>query len=223
MVHLWPEADQTELRKQTQKQIEKPTDYWQPQPKQAQLLEVCGLLDALKGGAVQPAICECIGYGGAAFGGKTEGLLGIGLVACLRIPGVKVGYFRRQFTELEGSDGPIDRSLQIYTQTGAKYNRTRHVWTFGDDTDEEGTGSALRFCHCQNENDVYSYQSWAFDILLIDEATQFSWFIVDFLITRNRVSKYSKIPHPFRVMTANPGGIGHSWYMQIFGIGDHAA
>jgi hypothetical protein len=211
------------MRQRTRKTV-RPSDFWSPQPKQAQLLEVCGLLDALNGGVVKPAICECIGYGGAAFGGKTEGLLGIGLVACLMISGVKVGYFRRKYTELEGSDGPIERSLEIFSRAGARYNQTKHVWTFGKDEDGEGDGAALRFCHCHNENDVYSYQSWAFDILLVDEATLFSWFIVDFLITRNRVSKYSKIPHPFRVMTANPGGVGHSWYMQLFGIGgDHAA
>ena len=196
----------------------KPSDIWQPQPKQNTLLELCGLDQALTGGTVRPAVCEWIGYGGAAFGGKTEGLVGLGLTACLSIRGVKIGYFRRKFTELEGSDGPIERSQQLYRQAGATYNQQKHLWTFGGATEKN---AALRFCHCQNENDVYGYQSSAFDILLVDEATQFSWFIIDFLVTRNRHSKFSRIPHPFRVMTANPGGIGHSWYLQIFGIDDH--
>jgi hypothetical protein len=229
MPHLWPEADQKEVMKKLTPKVARPADYWQPQPKQAQLLQLCGLLDALEGGPVQAPVCECIGYGGAAFGGKTEGLLGIGLVACLMVPGVKVGYFRRKFTELEGSDGPIERSQELYTKAGGRYNQSKHLWRFGDGDDDAddavedgGKGAALRFCHCQHEGDVYSYQSWAFDILMFDEATQFTWFIVDYLITRNRISKFSKIPHPFRVMTANPGGVGHNWYRQIFGIGDES-
>lgn len=197
-------------------------DIWQPQPKQAQLLTACGLLDALHGGEVHPPVCETIGYGGAAYGGKTEGLLGLGLVACLSVPGVKIGYFRRTYPELEGSDGPIERSQDLYRQAGGRYNQGRHVWTFGgEEADEDwtaGSSAAMRFCHCQHEGDVYSYQSAAFDILLIDEATLFTWFIVDYLITRNRRSKFSALPRPFRVFTANPGGPGHLWYMQLFGI-----
>ena len=196
----------------------RPSEIWQPQAKQAALLQLAGLDLALYGGPVRPAVCECIGYGGAGFGGKTEGLLGLALVACMAIPGVKIGFFRRKFTELEGSDGAIERSHALYGRAGGHYNDQKHTWFFGKD-DEKGTAPALRFCHCQYELDAQDYQSAAFDILLIDEATNFSWYIIDHLIARNRPSKASKIPKVFRVMTANPGGIGHSWYMQIFGIG----
>lgn len=214
-MHLWPEADKVEYLEQKATRNRRPIDFWQPQSKQETLLEACGLLDALNGGTVKEPVCEVIGYGGAAFGGKTEGLLGIGLIAGLMIPGCKVGLFRRTFPELEGSDGPIERSQEIYKAAGAKYNNQKHVWNFG--ANEEACAS-VRFCHCQYENDVYDYQSAAFDILMFDEATHFSWFIVDYLTTRNRITKYSKIPRPFRVLTTNPGNIGHTWYMQIFGI-----
>jgi hypothetical protein len=212
MIHLWPDADLVEITESQAKQNSKPSDFWEPQPKQRLLLDTAGLLDALDGGPVRAPACELIGYGGAAFGGKTEGLIGIGLIACMSIPGVQVGYFRRMFTELEGPDGPISRSQQIYRAAGGKYNSQKHTWKFA------GIGSSLHFCNCQNESNVYSYQSQAFDILLIDEATHFSWFIVDYLLTRNRASKYSKAPGPFCVMCTNPGGIGHNWFMQLFGI-----
>ena len=180
------------------------------------LLEACGLFDALNGGAVHPAICERIGYGGAGFGGKTEGLVAIGLIAAMSIPGVRVGIFRRTFKELEGSDGPIDRSQHLYTMAGGSYNKSEHVWTFpGESLD---LAPAVRFCHCQFDSSVEDYRSAAFDILLIDQAETFSWYIVDTLISRNRISKYSRIPRPFSVFTANPGGIGHIWFMQVFGI-----
>jgi hypothetical protein len=211
MKHLWPAADLAELAKTRTIKRRKPSDYWKPQLKQRELLEACGLLAAYEGGAVTEPAAELIGYGGAAFGGKTEGLIGIGLVASMMIPGVQIGFFRRTFPELEGADGPIDRSLELFTPTGGHYNKTEHAWRWPN-------LAAMRFCHCQHEANVYQYQSWAFDILLIDEATHFSWFIIDYLLTRNRASKVSKIVRPFCVMCTNPGGIGHSWYMQLFGI-----
>jgi len=44
--------------------------HWTPQPKQAQVLAACGLDQVFEGGHPRDAICETIGYGGAAFGGK---------------------------------------------------------------------------------------------------------------------------------------------------------
>ena len=220
---LWPEMDQKDLARILQKKQLRPIDVWQPQEKQMDLLRLAGLDDALYSGPVQPAMCELIGYGGAAFGGKTEGMVGLALVALHTVPGIKIGYFRRKFKELEGSDGPIERSHVLYPQIGGKYNKTEHSWRFGMDDDvdwNEGSSASLRFCHCQHESDVHMYQSWAFDILMIDEATQFSWPIVSMLLTRTRASRHSMLPHPFAVMCSNPGGVGHKWYKQVFGIRD---
>ena len=207
--------------KQRQK---KPIDYWQPQPKQRLLLEIAGLADALEGGPVHPALTNYIGYGGAAGGGKTEGMLGLSMVALTKIPGVRIGFFRRKFTELEGSDGPIERTMYLFPQIGGKYNKSSHVWRFGEGGVDfnEGTAPAFRFCHCQYENTVHDYQSSAFDILLFDETTHFTWNQVRYLLTRNRVSRHSKIPRPFSVMATNPGNVGHMWYKQVYDIKSHA-
>jgi hypothetical protein len=208
--------------KQKQK---KPSDFWTPQKKQLQLLELCGLHNALIGGPVEPAICGLIGYGGAAGGGKTEGMIGAALIALHQVPGIKIGYFRRKFTELEGSDGPIERSMVLFPQIGGVYNKSSHTWRIGDKSDDdwnEGSAAALRFCHCQYESDVYQYQSSAFDIELYDEATHFTWNQIKYLLTRNRISKYSKLPKPFAIMSTNPGGVGHMWYKKIYDIADRA-
>jgi hypothetical protein len=208
------------------KRMRKAADIWQPQPKQRQLLELCGLNEALNGGPVYPAITQTIGYGGAAFGGKTEGLVAIALIAMVAIPGVKIGYFRRTFPELEASDGPIERSYSLFPAMGFKYNESKHVWRededeFGEDEDwDKGKGAAFRFCHLQYEKTVYDYQSSAFDIELWDEATHFSWPQVRYMLSRNRKSKWSQIPRAFAVMGSNPGNIGHIWYKTLFGIQD---
>jgi len=65
---------------------------WYPQPKQAELLSACGLLDVVTGsGQTKPPVAQTIGYGGAAYGGKTDADLGVALAAALAYPGCKIG------------------------------------------------------------------------------------------------------------------------------------
>jgi len=152
-------------------------------------------------------------------------MIGLALIALMTIPGVRIGFFRRKFTELEGSDAPIERSQYLFSQIGAVYNKSSHVWRVGNPKDpdfNEGTAPAFRFCHCQYETSVTDYQSAAFDILLIDEATHFTWRQVSYLMTRNRASSHSKIPRVFTVLCSNPGNVGHAWYKKIFDIKTHA-
>jgi len=182
---------------------------WFPQDKQKELLHACGLLGPIYNQAPEPPLCRLIGYGGAAFGGKSDGLLGIATVAAFAYPGCRIGFFRRKFTELEGADGAIERSHEILNQV-AEYNAGRHRWTFP-------TGSRLFFCHCHEETNKYDYQSQAFDILLFDEATHFPWSIIDYLLTRNRPSSGAPVGMvPLAAMATNPGNVGHAWFYQLF-------
>lgn len=182
---------------------------WRPQPRQATFLQACGLLPFLTDGSapVQPT-ARLIGYGGAAGGGKTDANLGLALTAAYAFPSCRVGFFRRTFPELEGAEGAIQRSMELFTPiAGAKYNDGKHKWTFP-------SGSTLHFCSCQHEKDRFGYQSTQFDVLIIDEATHFTWRIVDYLITRNRATV--KGSWPFMALTTNPGNVGHMWYKQLF-------
>jgi len=184
---------------------------YKPQPRQAELLRAAGLLDWLNGGQTHEAVTDWIGYGGAAYGGKTYGLLGLALVAAYAYPGVQMGFFRRTYAELEGAGSAIHYTYEVFAGLGTARDSGKE-WHFGD------AGSALYFQHCENETDVYKYQSKSFDILIIDEATHFTWFQVEYLKTRNRVSGKNGIPKPFCILTSNPGNIGHSWYMQMFDL-----
>ncbi len=189
-----------------------PTDFvfpWYPQPKQMEGLELCGLAPVLMNKKPEPPLARLIGYGGAAFGGKTDlGVVGVAGLAALAWPGCKIGFFRRTFSELEGADGAIERSLEIFPGLG-KYNQGNHTWRFF-------TGSGLYFNHCQHEKDRTRYQSQAWDILIIDEATHFPWIIVDYLITRNRPTGDFEGLVPFTLMSTNPGNVGHMWFMDLF-------
>ena len=185
---------------------------YKPQPKQEKLLEAAGLLAYYKGEgpAVEP-IAPIIGYGGAARGGKSYGMLGMAAVAAYAFPGVQMVYYRRTYSEIEGAGSVMQNAYEVFWGVAEKRDNGRQ-WYFPK------TGALFQFLHCENENDVYKYQSKSFDIIFIDEATHFTWEMVDYILTRNSRSGKSEIIKPFAVFCSNPGNIGHSWYMQLFDL-----
>lgn len=182
---------------------------WAQQARQMDFLRASGMSHPWEGGSVRPPAAKVIGYGGAAGGGKSDGLLMLGIVAGLSIPGIKVGYFRRKYPDLEGPGGAIMRSKELMSGW-ASYNGSLRRWTFP-------TNSILQFCHCQYEADIYSYKSQQFDIILIDEATQFSRRMYRYLLTRNRATvPYPEGFTPFMALATNPGDVGHIWFRREF-------
>lgn len=197
------------------------------QEKQARLLEACGFPCVPAGehefsgkmipmwqatGERRQAKASLIGFGGAAYGGKSYGMLIMALAAAELWPGAQIAYFRRTYPELDGPGASIQKAYGVFGDA-AKDSDGGKEWQWPN-------GSTFYFRHCQNEKDVYSYQSQQIDILLVDEATHFSWFIVDYLLTRNRASGEVETPgfKPFAVMPSNPGNIGHQWYSQVFDV-----
>lgn len=55
-------------------------------------------------------------------------------------------------------------------------------------------------------------------MLLIDEATSFTWPIIDYLLTRNRKTVDHIDFRPFAVFVTNPGNVGHAWYAALFDL-----
>lgn len=186
---------------------------WRPQPRQQTALEACGFGQVLAGGPVEPPQAPLIGYGGAAGGGKTDLDCGLAAIAMEAVPGIQVAVFRRTYPELEGAEGVIERSRAIVgVLPGAAYNSTKHRWSLPN-------GSCLWFRACQFEADRFSFQSQQFDILILDEATHFTWVIADYLLTRNRANVRwpgHERGYPFALFTTNPGNVGHWWYRQLF-------
>ena len=179
---------------------------WVPQPRQLTFLRACGMSHPFDGGKPGPPVARVIGYGGAAGGGKSDALLAVGIIAGLTFPGINIGYFRREYPMLEGPGGAIMRSQELMSGW-AKWHGGQRRWTFP-------TRAILQFCHCKHEDDVYGYQSQQFDILLFDEATQFTRFMVRYLMTRNRATQKGVIP--FAAMGTNPGNVGHGWFLSEF-------
>ena len=109
-------------------------------------------------------------YGGAAGGGKTDLLLGLAITAHKQSI-----IFRREFSQLTGSTGLIERSRDILGAL-ARYNGQEHVWRNipGDRT--------LEFGGVQYERDKTAYQGHPHDLKAFDEVSEFTESQFRFLI-----------------------------------------
>ena len=143
-------------------------------------------------------------FGGAAGGGKSEGQLRDALIYALKYPGSKQLILRRTFPELEKS--LIRRHLQIYPRELYTYNSSSHTGKFIN-------GSIIDFSYCDNEKDVYKYQSAEYDVIRFDELTHFTEEMYVYLLSRIRGA--NSFPKMAKSST-NPGGIGHTWVKERF-------
>ena len=99
-------------------------------------------------------------YGGGAGGGKSDLLLGYGLTRARH--GI---IFRRQFRQLLGPEGLIERSKAIVGQPEL-FNHSALVWRLG--------GRMLEFGAVEHEDDKAKYAGRAHDFKAFDELPQFS-------------------------------------------------
>jgi predicted phage terminase large subunit-like protein len=117
-------------------------------------------------------------YGGAAGGGKSY--------ACLLEPmyhkdnpNFEAVIFRRIYRQIMAPGGLYRRSLEIYPQLGATFNKSDLVWTFP-------SGATVRFAHMQYEQDVESWKSSEIALIEVDEVTEMSDYQFFYLFSRNR-------------------------------------
>lgn len=159
------------------------------------------------------------GYGGAAGGGKSDGLLAAA-VRYIDHSDSNGVTFRRSYPELRNL---IRRSMEIWPQIGGTYNRAQHEWRFP-------SGAAHIFRFIASSDDVYAYQGDAFTHIGWDELTQFPAdaedangdpinFAFQYMMSRLRKREGSKIRLQVRA-TYNPGGIGHHWVKNRYRIND---
>ena len=146
-------------------------------------------------------------FGGAAGGGKSDGLL-IAALQYVDVPDYHALLLRRTFQDLALPGAIMPRSKDWLMSTDAHWSGQDKTWTFP-------SGSTLSFGYLQHENDKYRYQSSEFQFIGFDELTQFSQTQYTYLFSRLRRSINSNIPLRMR-SASNPGNIGHEWVKQRF-------
>lgn len=163
-------------------------------------------------------------YGGAAGGGKSSALLTAAL-QYVDVPGYSALLLRRTFRDLNQADALIPRSKEWLAGTDAGWNDNDHRWTFP-------SGATVTFGYLQHEDDKLQYQGAAFQMIGLDELTQFTETQYRYLFSRlrrpkltdatseserTRIERLGEVPLRMRA-ASNPGGPGHDWVKLRFGL-----
>lgn len=144
-----------------------------------------------------------VAYGGARGGGKSWAVRKKATLLALRYPGIRILILRRTFPELrENHILPLAAELLGV----AVYRDMDKAFTFPG-------GSRIKFGYCAAESDVLQYQGQEYDVIFLDEATQFTEFQFSTLTACLRGA--NQFPKRF-YLTCNPGGVGHAWVKRLF-------
>ena len=146
------------------------------------------------------ATARHIAYGGSRGGGKSWAARRKAVSLAINYDGLKILLMRRTFPELrENHILPLRAQLYGY----AKYKESDKSFEFPN-------GSRIKLGYCDNEADVYQYQGQEYDVIFLEEATNFTESQRDFIMTANRSTRTDFTPRMY--YTANPGGVGHAWF-----------
>lgn len=145
-----------------------------------------------------------VGYGGARGGGKSWFVRVKAFILCCKFAGIKTLIMRQTYPELEQNH---IRQLRIMIPLElATYNKTEKRFTFKN-------GSTIDFQYCKNDGDLNRMQGAEYDVIFIDEATNFTEYQLKAIAACCRgVNSFPKRIY----YTCNPGGQGHGYIKRIF-------
>ena len=145
-----------------------------------------------------------IAYGGARGGGKSWAMRRKFIMLANAYDGLRILLLRRTLAELnENHVVPLMKELEGYAQ----YNREQKVIKFPN-------GSRIKLGYCEQEADVFQYQGQEYDVIGLEEATQFTETQMLYISTCNRSTRTDFKPRMY--FTCNPGGVGHEWVKRLF-------
>ena len=148
-----------------------------------------------------------IAYGGARGGGKSWVVRTKAKLLAVRYPGIKMLILRRTYPELQGNHIDI-LTAELYGI--ARYNKQDKKMTFPS---IGGKASTIKFDYCSNDSDLMHFQGQEYDIIFIDEATNFTDHQLDEISACLRGANN----FPKRIYyTCNPGGPGHQYIKRLF-------
>ena len=144
-----------------------------------------------------------VAFGGARGGGKSWAVRTKAKLLALQYPGIRLLLARRTYQELESNHIQF---LRRELHGLAEYKATERRFTFRN-------GSVLDFGYCACDGDMDRYQGTEYDVIFIDEATQFQerW-LRQFAACLRGVNGFPKRIY----YTCNPGGPGHGYIKRLF-------
>lgn len=145
-------------------------------------------------------------FGGARGGGKSDAARSKAVLLALKHPGVQILFLRRMLNDLRENHL---RPLLKILGGAAVYRESTKEFLFPN-------GSRILLGYCDAERDVLKYQGQSYDVIFLEEATQFTEWQYDQLKLSNRPSGLCKKFSPRMYYTCNPGGVGHQWVKRLF-------
>lgn len=151
--------------------------------------------------------CRYIAYGGARGGGKSWAARMKAILLATRYEGIQILLLRRSLKELrENHVLPLQKMLK----DAAHFSEMNKEFSFP-------SGSRIVLGYCSTESDVLQYQGQAYDVIFLEEATQFTELQFRTFTESNRSSGLMKERFsPRMYFTCNPGGVGHNWVKRLF-------
>ena len=142
-------------------------------------------------------------YGGARGGGKSWALRRKLAALCLRYPGISCLLVRRTMAELK-----TNHLIPLLREYGAFM-----TYSESDKRIVCSNGSTISLGYCSSSRDTLRYQGQEFDIIALDEATQFGEH--QFSVFKACLRGVNEFPKRM-YLTCNPGGVGHAWVKRLF-------
>lgn len=144
-----------------------------------------------------------VAFGGARGGGKSWAVRTKAVLLALRYAGIRIAIVRKSYPEL--TNNHINQ-LRAMTAGVAKYSDREKALRFRN-------GSAICFVYCERDRDLDRLQGVEYDVIFIDEATQFSEYQIS--VIRACVRGVNDFPKRM-YLTCNPGGPGHAYIKRLF-------
>jgi hypothetical protein len=148
-------------------------------------------------------------YGGAAGGGKSDALL-MDALQYVNEPKFAALLLRKTYADLWQPGALLDRAREWFAGTAVSFDTQKNRFTFP-------SGARIQFGYMDTDADKLRYRGPEFQYIGFDELTDHSEIRYRFMLSRLRRLEGSRIPIKLRGAT-NPGGPGHRWVMQHFGL-----
>lgn len=145
-----------------------------------------------------------VAFGGARGGGKSWATREKAKRLALKWPGIKILIIRQTYSDLrENHINPLRADLPSEI---APYREIEKSFIFAN-------GSRIRCSYFATENDALQYQGQEFDVIFLEEATQFTEKV--FIVLTACLRGANQFPKRM-YLTCNPDGIGFLWVKRLF-------
>lgn len=145
-----------------------------------------------------------VAFGGARGGGKSWAVRALLKWYAIKYPGINMLLIRRTYQDLRDNhilplQKEIPREVAVYREIDKSFNFVN--------------GSRLKCSYFASDNDALQYQGQEYDIICLEEATQFGESVFNILKACLRgANNYPK--HMY--LTCNPDGVGFLWVKRLF-------